>query len=156
MEIPNLFVYACHFVEPNNDIVKNALNGAIITFITTLRTMPYTELAKHAPKAYFSELINTVVSKEYFLRSPNWLGQIVPLHNFDPEATNQQWKDSRIFTFPNWDHQVSSWWNGWKYHVFLQECSRRLYLLSYRTHQLSEISREVFGCRRKRKQEILF
>ena len=66
MEIPNLFVYACHFVEPNNDIVKNALNGAIVTFITTLRNMPYGDLAKHAPKAYFSELINTVVSKDIF------------------------------------------------------------------------------------------
>jgi len=54
-------VYACHFAEPNNDFVKSTLNTAINTFINTLRVMPYIELAKNAPKQYFSEMINTVV-----------------------------------------------------------------------------------------------
>ena len=62
MEIPNLFVYACHFVEPNNEFVKNCLHNAINNFIHTLRMMPYQELAKNAPKLYFSEMINTVVN----------------------------------------------------------------------------------------------
>ena len=61
MEIPNLFVYACHFVEPNNEFVKGVLHNAINTFINTLRIMPYQEMAKNAPRAYFSEMINTVV-----------------------------------------------------------------------------------------------
>ena len=91
MEIPNLFVYACHFVEPNNEFVKNSLNGAIVYFINTLHKMPYQELAKNAPKPYFTEMINTVVSLYFctFFFIPH-LDQTLPFHHFDLEAADHQ------------------------------------------------------------------